>query len=134
MDDDTRNLSRMRQSDVLPGSTRIRGLIHAVAMTGGYAANRRLTRADVDDIDVRLGNSDGTDGANVKVIVRDVFPGDAGIHRLPYTTTRCPHVIKPGVARHAGHSRNTAAAPWANQAPFKRRYQLGINSIFRECR
>ncbi|MBA7645474.1 hypothetical protein ES703_53232 [subsurface metagenome] len=53
MDANSGDLTRIFQSDMLPGFPRIRGFVHAIAM-GNIAPDRRLTHAHINDIRVIL--------------------------------------------------------------------------------
>ena len=127
MDDNPGDLPRLRQADVLPGRTGIGRFVHAVAVTGRDTTDRRLARADVNDVDVGLGHGDRTDRADVEVVVGYVLPGNAGIFRLPDSTARGAHVIEPIVSRDSRNRSDPAAAPGPDQAPFEAIQQRRID-------
>ena len=117
MDNHTGNLPGLGQPDMGPGLTGIGGLVHAITMTGGYAPDGRLARANVDNILVGLSHCYGTDGPDVKKAIRDIVPGNTRVLGFPDTTTGSTHVIGAIVAQNARHSRHATTTPGANLAP-----------------
>src|SRR5262249_33497079 len=81
--------------DVLPALAAVGGAVAAVA-GGGVAADVGLARADVDDVGVGRGHSDGADGSN-GLVVEDGFPGDARVGGLPDAAGGGARVVDQGV-------------------------------------
>src|SRR5262249_34669665 len=69
------------QAYVRPGRARVSGLIHTVA-EGNLRAHIGSTRADIDRMGTRRGNSDSADGSD-GLRIKYRRPGSAGIARLP---------------------------------------------------
>ena len=129
VNDDLADLASFVEPQVRPAFARVGGLVYAVAVARGDAANRRLARTDVDDVRVGGSDADRADRADIEILVREVFPGDAGVLGLPHAAAGRAHVIELVVAGHARYRRNAAAAPGADLAPLEAADQVGIDGV-----
>src|SRR6202162_3737585 len=91
MDPDPRDLTRVLQSDVLPGEPAVRRLPDPVSVRD-VSADRRLPHPDVDDVRVRLRDRDRPDRPRLEVLVRNVLPVRPAVRRLPDSSPRSPEI------------------------------------------
>ena len=83
-----------------------------------------LTRADVDDVGIRLGHGDGADGTESKLTVRDVLPGKARIIGLPHTAARVASVEDHWLRWGCRQSPGTTATERADAPPLSAAKEL----------
>src|SRR5690349_6717781 len=99
-----------------PGLTGVNGLINTVA-ADDVAADASFTRPDINDIRVRLGNSECADRRRgFLFLVKNGLPVEATVRGLPNATRDAAKVVSIVLADHAGHSEHTPAAERSNQA------------------
>ena len=127
--DDAGDLSCIGQANMFPGRAGIRGLVHAVTVTGRDTPDGRLARAYVDDIDVGIRNGNRTNRADTEIFIGNVLPGNTRIPGLPDTATGRSHVIEPVIARHAGDRRDPPAAPGADLSPLETFVECRVNGV-----
>ena len=128
---DARYLARVRQADVGPGVAGVGRLVDTVAVTRRHAANRFFTRPYINDVGIGLGDRDGADRANIKVLVRDVFPTASCVFGLPDATACGAHVIELRVVGHAGHGRHSPAAIGPDHPPLHNVEEFRVDSLGR---
>src|SRR5262249_1931544 len=87
------------------------------------AADRRLARAGVDDVGVRLRDGDRADGGGAEVAVRDAAPGRAAVGGLPDAARTGAVVEGHRIGHVAGHGDDTPAPVGADTAPVERAQQ-----------
>ena len=121
IDENASDLTRVFQTDRVPGFAGVVGAIHAVAVDDvrthvGFAA------AGVHGIRIAPGHRERTDGTD-RQRVGDVIPGHAGIGRLPNAAADRTEVKRAPVAGHAGRGDGASAAIRPDVAPVQIREQ-----------
>ena len=127
IDEDGGNLLAVPQTEVLPGLTAVRGLVDAVAGRK-IGTLQPLAAADIEDIRVRGGDRDGSDGAG-RLVVEDGVPGPAVIVRLPDTAVIDADVKDVRLSRQAGRPNCSAAAERPDHAPAEAVVELRIERL-----
>ncbi len=98
-------------------------------MTRSNAADRCFAGAYVNDIRIGIRNPDCTDGADVEIVVGNVFPGNTGILGFPETTAGRTHVIQTVIVENAGHGSYASTAPRPDLAPLEPGNQIRIHRV-----
>jgi hypothetical protein len=125
MHDHFADVARIFQPDICPGLAAIIRTVHAIAK-GNIPADAGFSGACVNHIGIRLGNRDGADGGG-GLLVKQRIPGDAAVHGLPNSAGDRAHVIRIGLAGHAGDREDSSSAKWADQAPFHRAVKFRVD-------
>ncbi len=109
------DLAHLAQAEEVPGPPRIGGFVDA--SSGDHvAADAVGASADVNDVGIRVGESDRPDRAGLEVPVRHVAPGVAVVGGLPHAAPRRSHVEGTrliGMPCHRGHAPTSGRADHA---------------------
>ena len=94
----------------------------------GIAADVRLAHADIDDVGVGFGNSDGAHRSGLELAVGDRHPVHAAIDGFPDSAAGGAEVVDIGLRGDARDSHHAAAAEWADVAilEFLERIEVGL--------
>ena len=109
------DLPRGVEPRVGPGPARVCGLPDAVAGRE-VPSDRRLSHSHVDDVRIGFGDRDRSHRARLEILVRDRFPGRAGIGRLPDPAPRPAEVVGERIVTDSRDRDRTPAAVWADAA------------------
>ena len=91
---------RVLEADGLPGLAGIRGAPHSVA-TADVAAHGDFSAADIDDIGIRIADSDSADGA-AEELVGDILPASSCVDGLPDPATASTKVVRVEITQDSG--------------------------------
>jgi len=108
IDDNTADLTRVAQADILPAHAAIGGAVHSVA-GGEVGANVGFSSTDVNDFGIRGSDGNSADRSN-GLTVEDGRPGYSRVRGLPDAATNRAEVKRAGIAGNSG-GRDSAAAP-----------------------
>src|ERR1700727_753875 len=106
---------RVFQSDWLPSLAAVGRLIDAVAVRN-IAAQTGLSGANVDDIRIRLGNRDGADRRDHR-LVGEGLPGHAAVGGAPHASGNTAEIVGEGIAWYTGYREHAASAIRADGTP-----------------
>jgi hypothetical protein len=132
MDADFRDGVGVGEADVRPGLARVGRLVDAVA-GHDVAANARFAHADVNDVGIRFGDSDGADRRALQLSVGDRRPVGAAVDRFPQTAADRAEVRFARPSFDAGHGDRSAAAIRADAAPPECIGNRGVDSAGGGC-
>src|ERR1700688_853239 len=121
IDDNGTNVAGLLEPDVHPRRTCVSRFVHAVT-------ERLLAGSDVNNVGIGGRESHGTDGRDM-LIIEGGIPNAAAIGRLPYSASRCAHVIDCGISGNPGDGRDTASAVGTKQTPTHRGVQAWVDAL-----
>src|SRR5262245_39589523 len=112
IDDDTRDLPGVVESNVLPGQTGIGALVHSVARRE-IGSQIWLAGADIDRVGIGGRQSDRADRGDI-LRIEDRIPGDTTVGCLPNSSTDSAEVIDVRVPGNAGDGNGASTTKGAN--------------------
>src|SRR5437899_730409 len=99
MDDDSADVTRVFQSNVIPCFAGIVRAIDAIAERD-VTANAGFAGANIDDVGIGIGDGNGPNGGGA-LFLEEGIPGNATIHRFPNAACDSAKIISVGLAGHA---------------------------------
>src|SRR5262245_7043514 len=116
VDDDARDLVRLRETDVRPVLAGIDGFVHAVA-DRRVVARILLAGADVYDVRIARRDRDGADRGD-RLLVEDGLEGGAAVRGLDDAAVGTGDVVDVAVARHTyDHGDAAGVVGGTNRSP-----------------
>src|SRR5579859_4374171 len=126
---DPSDLARIAQSNLLPGFSRLRGLVHPIS-NGNGRTHVRFPGTYINDVGVRWRRSNRSNRGN-RLRVKNRLPCAACVVRFPNAAAHTSKIVGVRLPSHASDRQHASATKRSNRAPTQLLEKLRIDLLWR---
>ncbi len=128
MDTDATNLAHIIKPGKIPALAAVGGLVHPTPR-GDVASDSIGSRAQIDNVRIRVRHSDGPGGSQRNLTVRDGDPVFPVVGGPEHPSAGHTHVEGRGLRGHPGHSCHPATLPGSDGSEVEALEKVGVHRL-----